>query len=108
MPAPGYNYVAVRAIDAPGGARAYNAGDDVPESAVAGDDAWLTEGVDAVPRAGVVLSMPPRNASQGAWAGYAVSRGLSADEANGMSRADLIAMYNPEEAAAPAVAPATP
>jgi hypothetical protein len=100
MPAPGYNFRAVRDINAPNGARAYNAGDDVPESAVSGPDAWLAIGPDVEPRAGVALDVPARNASQSTWAAFAVSRGADPEQAAGMSRADLIAAHAPDEVTA--------
>jgi hypothetical protein len=98
MPALGYSFIAQRDIDAPNGARAYNKGDDVPEAAVDGPAAWLSIGEDVQPRAGASLSPPAKNASQAAWAAFAISRGCDPDEAAGLSRADLIAEFAPDEA----------
>jgi hypothetical protein len=90
--APGLKYVALIDIPAPGdtSAVAYRAGDLVHEAAVEGEGAWLVLGVDVEPRPGAQLEMPARSASQGAWAAYAASTGMDADEAAGMTRAALI------------------
>lgn len=83
-------YRAIRAIDH-NGARAYNPGDPVHADAVEGEDAWLILGEDVEPSGVMTLDRPAANASQAAWAAYAVSRGvLKAAEAEGMSRAALI------------------
>ncbi|HEY5987034.1 MAG TPA: hypothetical protein VIV12_11765 [Streptosporangiaceae bacterium] len=89
MAAPRYEYRAIRTI-LHNGARAYNVGDLVPGSAVEGDAAWLTLGEDVEPTGDLPLDRPARNASQAAWVAYAVSRGMGRDEAEGMSRADLV------------------
>lgn len=89
---PGYDFAAIRQITV-NGVIAYNPGDLVHESAVEGPGAWLILGVDVEPRPGAKIAMPPRNASQAVWAAYAVTRGADADEAAGMSRAQLAAAY---------------
>jgi hypothetical protein len=89
MAAPRYPYRATTVIEL-NGVRAYNPGDPVPAEAVEGDAAWLTIGEHVEPTGEIPLDQPPGNASQAAWAAYAVSRGMDPDEAAGMSRADLI------------------
>jgi len=88
----GYNFRAVRPI-LTNGVLAYQTGDLVPESAVSGPDAWLAIGEDVEPCDGIVLDVPAKNASQGSWAAFAISRGADPDEAAGMSRADLISGF---------------
>jgi hypothetical protein len=86
------NYRAIRDIRAPvTGALAYTAGQLVHISAVEGPDKWLALGEDVEPASpSAEIAVPARNASQGAWAAFMTTRGLDADEAAGMSRADLI------------------
>jgi hypothetical protein len=72
------------------GVRAYNPGDPVDAAVVEGPDAWVSF-EDVEPSGVIPVERPARNASQAAWAAYAVSRGISRDEADGMSRAELIA-----------------
>lgn len=88
-------YVAIRDIVGGGdtAALAYRVGDLVHESAVEGDRAWLTLGVDVEPRPGAQLERPADKASQAAWVAYAVSKGGDPDEAAGLSRAALIKAY---------------
>jgi hypothetical protein len=87
-------YVAVKRIEL-NGVGAYNPGDPVDARVVvgspgAGEGAWIS--LDDVQATGAIpLARPAANASQGAWAQFAISRGMDADEAAGMSRADLIA-----------------
>jgi hypothetical protein len=91
MEAVGMNYRAKHDL-AYNGVRAFNAGDLVHESLVEGPDAWLTLD-DVEPVAGVRLEVPALNASQSAWAAYAVSTGADADAAAGMTRAQLIDQF---------------
>jgi len=89
-------YVAIRAIPGAGdtAAFAYQPGDLVHESLVDGADAMLKLGEDVSARPGLEISRPALNASQAAWAEYAISAGTDRDEAEGMSRADLIALFD--------------
>lgn len=89
-----------------GTARAYNSGDLVHESAVTGPDAWLVIGTDVEPLPGVRLDVPPRNASQALWAAFMTSAGTDADEAQGMSRQQLLDAYDTASAPPAADAPA--
>jgi len=91
----GYKFRAVRPILV-NGALAYNPGDLVHEDAVTGPDATLAVGDDVEPVAGAVLDAPAKNASQAAWAAYAVSRGADRDAAAGMSRAELVNAFGPQ------------
>lgn len=91
-------YVAIATLDL-GGARAYNVGDLVHASQVEGPGAWLRIGEDVERRAGTRLDLPPRNASQARWAAYAAGEGLSRDEADTLSRDELVARYAPAEPA---------
>ncbi len=77
------------------GVLAYRAGDPVDASAVEGPDAWLVPGEDAEPSGQMRLDRPAMNASQAAWAAYAVSGGMDAEVAAGMSRGDLIEATSP-------------
>lgn len=93
----GYKYRAVRDLYPEGSsACAHRAGDLVHETAVEGDTAWLVLGDDVEPIEGASLDRPAKSASQAQWANYAVSRGMDADEASGMSRAALIAATEDE------------
>ena len=71
---------------------AYRPGDLVHESNVE-PNGPLKIGVDVAARAGAQLDRPAKNASQAAWAAYAVSQGADADAAADMSRAELVAQY---------------
>ncbi len=100
MEPPGMKYTAVRDLDYPPGSGtfAYRAGQLVPAAAVIGDGeaadgAWLALGTDVEPREAVHLDRPAANASQTAWAAYAIGEGADPDEAIAMSRADLIREY---------------
>jgi hypothetical protein len=74
--------------------RAYNPGDPVDVDAVEGPGAWLVLGEDVEAHGDIPVSTPAVNASQAAWAAYAVTqRGADADEAAGMSRAELVKAY---------------
>jgi len=95
---PGYNYRAVRVVEH-NGVRAYDVGHPVHESQVIGPDAWLKLGDDVEALPGVAVSRPAKNSSQAAWAEFAVAEGLPRDEAEGLSRADLIARYGDDAAA---------
>jgi hypothetical protein len=88
----GMNYEATRIIEA-NGVRVYNPGDLVHVSQVEGPDAWLRAGDDVRARPGARLDEPPRNASQGRWAEYAVSQGADRGEAEGLPRDELAARY---------------
>jgi hypothetical protein len=61
-------------------------------TAVEGPDAWLVLGEDVEPREGQHLDRPADNASQAAWAAYAVASkpDVDAERVSGMSRAALI------------------
>jgi hypothetical protein len=98
----GMNYEATRIIEA-NGVRVYNPGDLVHVSQVEGPDAWLRAGDDVRARPGVRIDEPPRNASQGRWAEYAVSQGADRGEAEGLARDELATRYGtpPPEKAAP-------
>jgi hypothetical protein len=89
MVAPRAAYTAIRVI-LHNGVRAYNPGDPVDAANVEGDHAWLTVGEDVEPSGVIKLDRPALNASQAAWAAYAVSRGMDAGEAADLSRAELI------------------
>jgi hypothetical protein len=86
-------YVAVKRIEL-NGVGAYNPGDPVDARVVvgspgAGEGAWIS--LDDVQATGAIpLARPAGNASQAAWAAFAVSRGVDAELAADMSRADLI------------------
>lgn len=95
MPPLGYTYAATRTITV-GGAVAYQPGDYVHEDAVTGPDAWLRLGDDVAPIPDVKLNVPARSASQAAWAAFAVSRGMLAENAEASSRGDLIKAFAPE------------
>lgn len=101
MQADGMKYRAVRDI-AYNNVVAYSAGQLVHETAVDGPAAWLRLGEDVEPVEGAVIPAPARDASQGAWAAFMISRGLDADTAAGMSRAQLIDAYDQSEVTAPA------
>jgi hypothetical protein len=85
-------YVAVRVIMY-NGARAFNPGDLVPDSAVNGPDAWLSVGPDVAVREGHRPDRPAGNADQALWAAYAVGQGADAEKVKDMSRAALIKAY---------------
>jgi hypothetical protein len=90
----GMKYRALHVITDPNtGARAYNPGDLVHESAVDGEDAWLTLGVDVEPREGVKVSRPHKNAPTAQWVEFAVGQGLDREAAEGLSRKELIKRY---------------
>jgi hypothetical protein len=89
MAAERWPYRALRIIEH-NGVRAYNPGDLVPAEAVDGPAAWLAIGDDVEPTEIIPVPQPAANASHAVWAAYAVSLGMSADEAAGMSRAGLI------------------
>ena len=99
MEAPGMLFVALRDIPGAGdtSAVAYRAGDLVHESNVEPAGA-LRIGDDVAAREGVQLDRPAKNASQAAWAAYAVSLGADADKVADMSRADLIKACDVAEA----------
>jgi hypothetical protein len=40
--------------------------------------------------------VPGKNANKNEWVGYAVSQGMSVDEADGMTKADLIDKFGPK------------
>ena len=82
-------YRAVRIIES-NGVRAYNPGDLVPAEAVQGPAAWLAIGDDVEPTGTIPVPQPAANASQSVWAAYAISLGMKPDQANGMSRGELI------------------
>ncbi len=84
-------YVAVNVIYY-NGVRAYNPGDEVDARVVDGPGAWVDRD-DVTPSGVIPLPRPKDNASQGAWAAYAVQHGADPDEAIGQSRADLIKEY---------------
>jgi hypothetical protein len=88
----GMNYEAVREINL-NGVRAYNPGDPVHVSQVEGDGAWLRAGDDVRARPGARIDEPPRNATQGRWAEYAVSQGADRGEAEGLARDELATRY---------------
>jgi hypothetical protein len=97
--ATGYNYVAARAIfDPETQARAFNPGDDVPDSAVEGEHAWLVLGEDVEPVAGARLERPANSASHAAWVEFAVGEGAEREAAEGMTRKELIAEFGGERA----------
>lgn len=96
----GMDYKALHVITDPAtGARAYNPGDLVHESAVVGDRAWLALGVDVEPREGVSVSRPPKNAPQAAWVEFAVAEGCDRDQAEGLTRKQLIDAYGEDATA---------
>jgi hypothetical protein len=99
---PGMDYVATEIVTDPDtGARAYNPGDLVHESAIeSGNRLGLQVGVNVRLREGASPSRPARNAPTALWVDYAVSEGLDRDRAEGLSRKDLIAAYGEDATAA--------
>lgn len=94
MEAPGMSFVAIRDIAGGGDTTAYMArvGDLVHESHVE-PEGDLKIGIDVAARASARIDRPAKNASQGAWAAYAISQGANAETVADMSRAELIARY---------------
>jgi hypothetical protein len=82
-------FVAKTAIAGPNGVRAYNAGDDVPASAVA--NLKLVVGQDVIPSSPEILPRPPKSASRADWDAYWRAQGLDQDERDGMTRDDMAA-----------------
>jgi len=87
-------FVAIRdiAVGGDSSAFAFRTGDLVHESLVEPEGAYRL-GVDVAAREGAKIDRPANNASQAAWAAYAVSLGASADDVADMSRGDLIKMF---------------
>ncbi len=83
------DFIAKVAIAGPNGVRAYNAGDDVPASAVA--NLRLVVGEQVVPSSPDVLPRPAGNASRADWEAYWRAQGLDADELDGMTRDEMAA-----------------
>jgi hypothetical protein len=83
------------------GVRAYSPGDPVDARAVrgGGPDGWI-DPEDVEPSGVIPLPLPAKNATQGAWADYAIQHGADPGQAAGMSRAELIA-FTEEQAAGP-------
>lgn len=75
------------------GVNAYQPGDLVWASAV--DNLGLSVGADGdvMPVEDTLLPEPAKSASRGDWAVFALSRGLTADEVDGMTKADLVAAF---------------
>lgn len=83
------DFIALTAIPGPNGVRAYNAGDDVPASAVANLN--LVVGQDVRPSSPDVLPRPAGNAARANWDAYWRAQGLSGDELDGMTRDEMAA-----------------
>lgn len=81
--------------------RAYNPGDPVDCRAVQGGSewGWIDPG-DVEPSGVIAPPRPPLNASQQLWALYAEGQGADPDEAQGMTRSQLIELYGQDEGAA--------
>jgi hypothetical protein len=90
-----YDYEATETILSPSGVRAYNAGDGVPADVV---DTWdhVQVGQNVKPAHADVIARPAKNAARGEWEKYALGQGMARDEAENLTRADLIAAY-PED-----------
>ncbi len=104
-------FIAKQAIAGPNGVRAYNAGDDVPASAVA--NLGLIVGVQVIPSSPDVLPRPAGNASRADWEAYWRAQGLDQDDIDGMTRDDMAnrepITADPEQiVAAPTVLPGEP
>jgi hypothetical protein len=107
----GMAYRATQPITDPDtGARAYNTGDLVHESALedGGGRLGVRLGVNVERRDHVAVSRPAKNAPAALWVEFAVAEGMDRADAEGMSRKDLIKLYGEadDQAAAPVVTPA--
>jgi hypothetical protein len=99
----GMDYVATEIINDPAtGARAYNPGDLVHESAVVGDAKvpWIQLGINVEVRAGASVSRPPKNAPHAAWVEFAVAEGCPRPMAEEATRKELIRRYGEDATAA--------
>lgn len=81
-------YIAQQPI-AVNGVRAYNAGDDVPASAV--DNLDLTVGVEVLPARPDIVERPTGNAKRVDWEAYWLGQGMTQTDIDGMTRDELAA-----------------
>ncbi|WBB94185.1 hypothetical protein [Verrucosispora sp. WMMC514] len=101
---PKADYIAKRAIFT-NGVRAYNPGDDVPESAV--ENLFLSVGEDVLPADPEVIPRPAGNAKRAEWVAYWLGQGMDPAEVDEMTR-DELAAKEPEVVGEPEPAPAVP
>ncbi|MFI6228628.1 hypothetical protein ACIBCR_15105 [Micromonospora echinospora] len=101
---PSPQYIAQQAI-AHNGVRAYNPGDDVPESAV--NNLGLTIGVEVLPAHADVIPRPAGNAKRAQWEAYWLGQGMPQADIDEMTR-DELAAREPEVIQPPEVAQAQP
>lgn len=87
------------------GVRAYNVGDDVPASAV--ENLGLIVGEHVAPRDANVIPHPGGNAKVGDLRAYALGQGVDRDEAEEMTRAQLLDRFPVAEAVDPVEPPAS-
>lgn len=85
---PVQQYIAQQQINH-NGVRAYNPGDDVPESAV--DNLGLTVGVEVLPAHADVIPRPAGNAKRAEWEAYWLGQGMPQSDIDGMTRDELAA-----------------
>lgn len=85
---PTAEYIAQQQINH-NGVRAYNAGDDVPASAV--DNLGLTVGVEVLPAHADVIPRPAGNARRAEWEAYWLGQGMPQADVDSLTRDELAA-----------------
>lgn len=104
---PPVDYVAQRAIQAPGTmVYAFQRGDDVPAASVENWELSVGEDGDVLPVNADVIPRPEDDAERAAWEAYVIGQGTDTADARAMSLDDLREAYDADTAEQPVTAPA--
>lgn len=89
-------YVAQRTIEV-NGIPGYQAGDEVYASVVENLGLSVGSDGDVLPLQGTLLPKPGKGAKRGEWVAYALSQGVSQDDIDAMTVADLAAFFEDDD-----------